>query len=109
MKMEFALPLKLYGAHFQDHSHVLFLILVHANHHFDGFPRMEALVRIANIPLVETGVKTAGMFYANIKVSMTSSTVPDMNFNDLPYVLILVSSSLCLATKWIIHLEFKYR
>ncbi|XP_031617286.1 lipid storage droplets surface-binding protein 1 isoform X2 [Contarinia nasturtii] len=41
--------------------------MVHANDHFAGLPRMEALVRIANIPLVETGVKTAGKVYYNLK------------------------------------------
>lgn len=29
---------------------------------------MEALVRIRNIPIVETGVKTAGNVYFNLKV-----------------------------------------
>lgn len=43
-------------------------ILVHINDHFAGLPRMEALVRIANIPIVETGVKTAGKVYSNLKV-----------------------------------------
>lgn len=45
-------------------------ISVHANDKFAGLPRMEALVRIANIPLVETGVKTAGNVYYNLKVSL---------------------------------------
>lgn len=40
---------------------------VHANDHFKGLPRMEALVRIANIPIVESGVKTAGKVYLNLK------------------------------------------
>lgn len=44
-------------------------ILVNSNDHFSGLPRMEALIRIANIPLVETGVKTAGNIYHNLKVS----------------------------------------
>lgn len=43
-------------------------ILVHANDHFKGLPRMEALIRIANIPIVESGVKTAGKVYLNLKV-----------------------------------------
>lgn len=43
-------------------------ILVHANDHFKGLPRMEALVRIANIPIVESGVKTASTVYLNLKV-----------------------------------------
>lgn len=43
-------------------------ILVHANDHFKGLPRMEALIRIANIPIVESGVKTAGNVYLNLKV-----------------------------------------
>lgn len=46
------------------------LFLVHANDHFAGLPRMEALVRIANIPIVETGVKTAGKVYCNLKVNI---------------------------------------
>lgn len=45
-----------------------FPFLVHANDHFKGLPRMEALVRIANIPIVESGVKTAGQVYLNLKV-----------------------------------------
>lgn len=45
------------------------LISVNANDHFAGLPRMEALVRIANIPIVETGVKTAGKVYCNLKVN----------------------------------------
>ncbi|XP_055299960.1 lipid storage droplets surface-binding protein 1 isoform X1 [Sitodiplosis mosellana] len=40
---------------------------VNSNDHFSGLPRMEALVRIANIPLIETGVKTAGKVYYNLK------------------------------------------
>lgn len=40
---------------------------VRANDHFAGLPRMQALIRIANIPIVETGVKTAGKVYYNIK------------------------------------------
>lgn len=59
----------MYGKMFQDHSHVLISILVHANDHFAGLPRMQALIRIANIPIVETGVKTAGKVYYSIKVS----------------------------------------
>lgn len=47
---------------------VWFSILVHANDHFKGLPRMEALIRIANIPIVESGVKTAGKVYFNLKV-----------------------------------------
>lgn len=47
-------------------------ILVNSNDHFSGLPRMEALIRIANIPLVETGVKTAGKVYSNLKVSFIS-------------------------------------
>lgn len=31
---------------------------------------MEALIRIANIPIVETGVKTAGNVYFNLKVTI---------------------------------------
>lgn len=45
------------------------LFSVYANDKFAGLPRMESLVRIANIPLVETGVKTAGKVYYNLKVS----------------------------------------
>lgn len=33
-----------------------------------GLPRMEALIRIANIPIVESGVKTAGSIYFDLKV-----------------------------------------
>lgn len=33
---------------------------------------MEALIRIANIPIVESGVKTAGMVYGNLKVCFFS-------------------------------------
>lgn len=40
----------------------------HANDYFKGLPRMEAIVRIANIPIVESGVKTAGKVYLNLKV-----------------------------------------
>lgn len=43
-------------------------ILVYANDHFQKLPRMEALIRIANIPFVESGVKTAGKVYNNLKV-----------------------------------------
>jgi len=32
-----------------------------------GLPRMEALIRIANIPIVESGVKTAGSIYFDLK------------------------------------------
>lgn len=54
----------------RSYSHVFHFISVHANDHFAGLPRMQALIRIANIPLVETGVKTAGKVYYNIKVSV---------------------------------------
>lgn len=48
--------------------YIPFSILGHANDYFKGLPRMEALVRIANIPIVESGVKTAGKVYLNLKV-----------------------------------------
>lgn len=35
-----------------------------------GLPRMEALVRIGNIPLVESGVKTAEQVYYGLKVNI---------------------------------------
>lgn len=43
-------------------------ILAHANDHFKGLPRLEALIRIANIPIIESGVKTASTVYLNLKV-----------------------------------------
>lgn len=49
-------------------ENILHLFLVHANDHFAGLPRMEAIVRIANIPLVESGFNTASKVYFNLKV-----------------------------------------
>lgn len=49
------------------------LFLVHNYENFtSGLPRMEALVRIRNIPIVETGVKTAGNVYFSLKVIISS-------------------------------------
>lgn len=55
-------------------------ILVNSNDHFSGLPRMEALVRIANIPLVETGVKTAGKVYYSLKVSVLCQQLSILSF-----------------------------
>lgn len=45
-----------------------FLVSTHEKNFTYGLPRMEALVRIANIPIVESGVKTAGRVYFDLKV-----------------------------------------
>lgn len=50
-----------------------FCVLAKNNDHFSALPRMEAIIRIANIPLVETGVKTAGKVYSSLKVFMKYS------------------------------------
>lgn len=53
------------------------------NEHHLGLPRMEALVRIGNIPLIESGVKTAEQVYYGLKVSTQNyfdlSLIPDAN------------------------------
>lgn len=40
-----------------------------------NLPRMEALVRISNIPIVETSTKTAGKIYNDLKVRATKLIV----------------------------------
>lgn len=44
----------------------------------NGLPRMEALVRIANIPLVESGVRTAGRVYYDLKVFFLRNCLNEM-------------------------------
>lgn len=47
-----------------------------------NLPRMEALVRISNIPIVETGTKTAEKIYNDLKVYATNKT-HDLTFEKL--------------------------
>lgn len=67
------------------------------NQIFLGLPRMEALVRIGNIPLVESSVKTAEHVYFGLKVRdahyfdhLPYHSMPFLPFDSIPFRNVMV-------------------